>query len=306
MSGNTVEFPAQTSSLCCCFSPSRRCLWSSWKSSRTRPFLPPSFWSMTSSLWALHLPEEQAVVFPALLQVNKHQRFFASLWDVAFLWCQTHCFNFCPHRSCSSWKETQRVQSFPGPALRRCAPGGSSHLRWPPADEAHLRLPAHIHARAGVGRGQRRSRAQRLVESVTGGLNETSPDRNKPPFYFTSSALQEDLLSHSTTPFLCNNLPLHRRVLPTSPQSVKQTRVVETFPFSMLSLTYSELCPLLSLYPSDQNTSDLADLVRVSGVDHSLSVHCFDPFLLWFLRLVCLFILRSVVADLGHVVPYVC
>lgn len=106
------------------------------------------------------------------------------------------------------------------------------------------------------------------------------PDRKKPPFYFTSSDMQEDLLSRSATPFLCSNLPLHMRVSPTSLQSVKGTRVVEAFPFSTLRLTYSELCPLLSLCPSDHNTSDLVDLVCVSGVDHSLSILCFHPFLL--------------------------
>lgn len=170
---------------------------------------------------------------------------------------------------CSSWIETQRVQSFPGPTLRCSAPGDSSHVRWPPADEAHLWRPAHIHACASVGRGQCRSRPQRLVKSVTGDQMEINHH------HFISHPLLSKRISSPTHSFLCNNL--HPCRPPHYPR-----------------LTYLELCLLLILFPSRQIRTQVTLWTWcVSGVDLGPSVS-FHPFLFDFFA----FYVFSTVIDL--------
>lgn len=77
------------------------------------------------------------------------------------------------HRTGSSHQANQRVQSFPGPSLCSGATAGwfqLRQLRRSLADEAYLWRPAHVHTCASLGRGQRRSCAQRLVKAVIGPL----------------------------------------------------------------------------------------------------------------------------------------
>lgn len=119
---------------------------------------------------------------------------------------------------------------------------------------------------------------------MTGGLNEASPDRNEPPFYFTSSALQEDLLSHSAFPFLCNNLPLHMRASPTSlvsriDQSSGNTSIFHAGVNLHEALASAQFVSIRSEHKWPWCA--WAELITAS-----LSV-CFHPFLLWFLYLSC-------------------
>lgn len=101
-----------------------------------------------------------------------------------------------PRRSGGSRKESRRVQPFPGPPLRCGAPAGRfrlRRLRRPPADEAHLRRPAHLHTCAGSSRGQRRSCAQRLVKAVTAANEQCQTDFKtfRTTFYTTPTGSSE-------------------------------------------------------------------------------------------------------------------
>lgn len=95
-------------------------------------------------------------------------------------------FLFFLHRRCGAPQATRRVQPFPGPPLCRGPPGGGLQLwrlRKSPADEAHLRRPAHLHTCAGLIGGQCWIRAQGLVEAVIG------PIKSPRQTYFLASTV---------------------------------------------------------------------------------------------------------------------
>lgn len=155
----------------CCCSPSQRCLWNFWRWSRLLLCLHQSFRFMTSSLWAPHLREEPAAALPAWPQVNgplKRKTLASYFLSRIQLYLNLSLFLLRG----SSFPEASRwFQSVPGPSLCSGASAGWFRLwgpRRPPADEAHLWHPAHLHSCAGLSWGQRWSRAQRLVKAVIG------------------------------------------------------------------------------------------------------------------------------------------